>query len=70
VNMAMFMDYALGFRCKGDVEDFGREIGTNEVPSPRPLGGGSLHPASNLVYDHRFVYKGAAIGAGSCVYLI
>jgi hypothetical protein len=23
----------------------------------RPLGGGSLHPASNLVYDHSYVYR-------------
>jgi hypothetical protein len=27
----------------------------------RPRGGGSLHPASNLVYDHRCLH-GAAVG--------
>jgi hypothetical protein len=25
-------------------------------PDSRPRGGGSLHPASNLVYDHNGVY--------------
>jgi hypothetical protein len=25
----------------------------HDVPGSRPRGGGSLHPASNLVYDHR-----------------
>jgi hypothetical protein len=29
----------------------------------RPLGGGSLHPASNLVYDI-VVLQGAAVGGG------
>jgi hypothetical protein len=28
----------------------------------RPLGGGSLHPASNLVYDHSYVYRGRVSG--------
>jgi hypothetical protein len=26
-------------------------------PGSRPLGGGLLHPASNLVYDHSWVYR-------------
>jgi hypothetical protein len=26
-------------------------------PGSHPLGGGSLHPASNLVYDHSCVYR-------------
>jgi hypothetical protein len=30
-------------------------------PGSRPLGGGSLHPASNLVYDI-VVLQGAAVG--------
>jgi hypothetical protein len=32
-------------------------------PGSRPLGGGPLHPASNLVYDI-VVLHGAAIGGG------
>ena len=33
-------------------------------PGSRPLGGGSLRPAVNPVYDHRLVYNGAAVGGG------
>src|SRR4051812_12084091 len=33
-------------------------------PGSRPLGGGSLRPAINPVYDHRLVYNGAAVGGG------
>src|SRR3954468_10833812 len=33
-------------------------------PGSRPLDGGSLRPAINPVYDHRLVYKGAAVGGG------
>ena len=33
-------------------------------PGSRPLGGGSLRPAINPVYDHRLVYMGAAVGGG------
>jgi hypothetical protein len=32
-------------------------------PGSRPLSGGSLHPASNLVYDI-VVLQGAAVGGG------
>jgi hypothetical protein len=35
-------------------------------PGSRPLGGGSLHPASNLVYDIS-VLQGASIGGGLLV---
>jgi hypothetical protein len=35
-------------------------------PGSRPLGGGSLHPASNLVYDI-VVLQGAAVGEGLLV---
>jgi hypothetical protein len=32
--------------------------GAHEVyPGSRPLGGGWLHPASNLVYEHSCVYR-------------
>jgi hypothetical protein len=30
---------------------------TKVYPDSRPLGGGSLHPASNLVYEHSCVYR-------------
>src|SRR4051812_26370225 len=33
-------------------------------PGSCPLGGGSLRPAVNPVYDHRLVYMGAAVGGG------
>jgi hypothetical protein len=35
-------------------------------PGSRPLSGGSLHPASNLVYDI-VVLQGAAVGGGLLV---
>jgi hypothetical protein len=34
-----------------------RQRHTKFYPSSRPIGGGSLHPASNLVYDHSCVYR-------------
>jgi hypothetical protein len=36
-------------------------------PCSRPLGRGSVHPASNPVYDHSYVYKGAIVGGQSYV---
>jgi hypothetical protein len=39
---------------------------TKFYPGSRPLGGGSLHPASNLVYEHSCL-QGAAEGGWVCV---
>jgi hypothetical protein len=36
-------------------------------PGSCPLGGGSLHPANNLVYDHSCVYRSRRRRVWSCV---
>jgi hypothetical protein len=59
-----------GFRSKERMWDLvnstavDKRRGAHKVyPGSRPLGGGLLHPASNLVYDI-VVLQGAAVGGG------
>jgi hypothetical protein len=41
---------------KDDNQRFRERDWHTMYPGSRPRGGGSLHPASNLVYDHNGVY--------------
>ena len=42
----------------------GSEIGDTTYPASGSLGGGSLRAASNLVYDHKYVYRAAYVYRG------
>jgi hypothetical protein len=50
-------DMDLGFRGEGNVGDSKSESRHTTYPGSRPIGEGSLHPASNIVYDHSCVYR-------------
>jgi hypothetical protein len=49
-------DCRLGFQERAAYGDSGSEIGHMIYPASGPLGGVSLRAASNLVYDHKYVY--------------
>jgi hypothetical protein len=56
-HLGIAHDMDLGFRGEGDIGDSRSGSRHTTYPGSRPIGGGSLHPASNLVYDHSCVYR-------------
>jgi hypothetical protein len=55
INLANVLDEGLRSEEEQRLEILDRDWHMM-YPSSRPRGGGSLHPASNLVYDHNGVY--------------
>jgi hypothetical protein len=67
------MPMSKGFRSRKHIGDLANSTAVDKrrgahefYPGSCPLGGGSLHPASNLVYEHSCL-QGAAEGGWVCV---